>query len=132
MLTVVMRGLVQESLNTGLREAPSTSIERLFLSPDNGLGVGVHVEILLQLLPREGVQLLNTSKGNVVDFVLSTVLVESSPDLTSAENDTVNLLWSLDSTSLVFWVRDDPLETSILADELINVRTCQGVTEQRF
>src|SRR5262245_4577397 len=75
-LAVVELGLVQESLDTGLGEAPGTSIQRLFLSPDDSLGVGVLVEVLLQLLPREGVELLNTCDGNVVDVVVGTVLLQ--------------------------------------------------------
>ena len=120
-LACVVLSVVQQSLDTRLREGPVTGIERLFLTPDNGLGVGVLVKVLLQLLPREGVELLNTGKGDIVDLVLRTVLVESGPDLTTAEDDTVNLLRSLDSTSLMLGIRNDPLEASILTSELLNI-----------
>jgi hypothetical protein len=73
------------------------------------------------LLPREGVQLLDTSQGHVVNLVLFAILVQAGPNLTSAENDSVNLLRSLDSSSLVLRVGDDPLELSVGASEFLNV-----------
>jgi hypothetical protein len=128
----VVLSVVEQSLNTGLGEAPSTGVKRLLLAPDNGLGVGVHVEVLLKLLPREGVQLLNASEGNIIDLVLGSVLVKSGPDLTSAENDTLNLVRRLDSPSLMLRVGDDPLEASILAGELLDVAARERMTEERL
>lgn len=120
-LAIVVLGLVQQRLDTRLCEAPGSRVERLLLCPDNGLGIGVHVQVLLQLLPREGVQLLNAGEGHVVNLVLGTVLVQAGPHLTCAEDDSVNLLGSLDSTSLVLRVRNDPLESSVGAGEVLNV-----------
>lgn len=120
-LAVVVIGVVEKSLDTGLNEAPSTGVEGLLLTPDDSLGVGILVKVLLELLPGEGVELLNTGQGNVVDVVILTVLGEGSPDLTTAENHAVNLLRSLDGASLVLRVRDDPLEASVLTGELLNV-----------
>jgi hypothetical protein len=56
--------------------------------------------------------------------------VQRGPDLTTAEDDALNLLGRLDGTGLVLGVGDDPLEASILAVELVNVRASQRVTEQ--
>ncbi|KAI6773510.1 hypothetical protein HG531_000359 [Fusarium graminearum] len=120
-LAGVVLGVVEQSLDTGLSEAPGTGVERLLLAPDDGLGVGVLVEVLLELLPREGVQLLNASESDVVDVVVSSVLVEGSPNLTGAQNNTLNLVRRLDSTSLMLRVRDDPLESGVLASESLNV-----------
>lgn len=89
---VVVLGLIEKSLDTRLGKAPSTSVEGLFLRPHNGLGIGVHVEVFLELLPWEGVQLFDTGEGNVVDLVVGAVLLQGSPNLTRTENDTVNLL----------------------------------------
>ena len=126
---VVVLGLVEQGLNTRLREAPGTGVERLLLCPNDRLGVGIHVEVLFQLLPGEGVQLLNAGKGNVVDLVLGTVLVQSGPDLTRAENDAVDLLGGLDSASLVLRVGDDPLEASVFTAKVFNAGAGEGVTE---
>lgn len=131
-LTVVVVSVVEQGLNARLSEAPGTSVERLLLSPDDGLGVGVLVKVLLELLPGEGVQLLNAGEGDVVDVVLGTVLVESSPDLTTAENDSVNLLTRLENASLVLRVGDDPLEASVLPSELLDVAAGQRVSQQRL
>lgn len=129
-LAVVVLSVVEQGLNARLSEAPSTGVERLLLGPDDGLGVGVLVKVLLELLPGEGVQLLNAGEGDVVDVVLGTVLVESGPDLTTAENDSVNLLTRLENASLVLRVGDDPLEASVLASELLDVAAGQRVSEQ--
>lgn len=128
---VMVRGLVEQRLNTGLGEAPRARVQRLLLSPDNGLGVGVAVEVLTELLPWEGVKLLDTSNGNVVDVVVSAVLGERSIDLSRAENDTVNLFMGLQTTSLVGRVGDDPAELRV-AGELVNVRASNVVTKERL
>lgn len=87
-LVVMMLGLVQQSLDARLSEAPSTGVQRLFLGPDNRLGVRVAVQVFLELLPREGVELLNTCNGDIIDLVVGTVLVQRSVDLTGAKNNT--------------------------------------------
>lgn len=130
-LAVVVLGVVEKSLKTGLSVGPGASVEGLLLGPDNGLGVRVHVEVLAELLPREGVELLDTSEGDVVDLVVLAVLEESGIDLTSAENDTLNLLRGLDLTSLVSRVLKDPAEVSIVS-ELLDVGASDGVAEERL
>lgn len=124
-------GVVQEGLNARLSEAPGTGVERLLLRPDDSLGVGVLVKVLLKLLPREGVELLDTSEGNIVDVVVSTVLVQGSPDLASAQDDALDLLGLLDGAGLVLRVGDNPLEVR-LAGELVQVGAGERVTEQRL
>ena len=52
---VVVLGLIEQGLDSRLSEAPGTGVEGLLLTPDDVLGVWVHVEVLLQLSPREGV-----------------------------------------------------------------------------
>jgi hypothetical protein len=131
-LAGVVLSVVEQGLDTGLSEAPGTGVERLLLAPNDGLGVGVLVEVLLELLPREGVELLNASDGDVVQVVLGSVLVKGSPDLTAAENNTLNLFRSLDSTSLVLGIGNNPLEASVLTSELLDVAASQRVTEKRL
>lgn len=58
--------------------------------------------------------------------------MQRSPDLTRAENNAFNLLRSLDRTSLVFRVRDDPLEASLGTSELLNVGTSKRVAQKRL
>lgn len=120
---------VEQSLDARLSVAPSTSVERLLLRPDDGLGVRVLVEVLAELLPGEGVELLDTGDGNVVDLVVGAVLVKTGIDLARAEDDAVNLLGSLDLARLVGWVGDDPLELG-LANELLNVGAGERMTEE--
>lgn len=130
-LAVMVLGVVEKSLKTRLGVRPGTSVEGLLLGPDDGLGVGVLVEVLTELLPGEGVELLDTSDGDVVDLVVLAVLEESGIDLTSAENDTLNLLGGLDLTSLVSRVGKDPAEVSVVS-ELLDVGTSNGVTQERL
>lgn len=130
MLAVVELGLVQQSLDSGLSETPGSGVQWLLLTPDDCLGVLVAVEVLLELLPWERVQLLNSSDGGVLQTVVGTVLVESGVDLTRAENDTVNL-FRLGNGLAVFRVGDDPFELGITS-ELLNRRTSKRVSEKRF
>jgi hypothetical protein len=131
--SVVVLGLIQQSLDTGLCEGPWTCIERLLLGPDNVLGVGVGVEVLLELSPGEGVELLNTGDGGVGDAVLLAVLVQSSVDLTGTKDDALNLLLGLDLVLAfsVGRVGDDPLEVRV-ASELLDGWAGQRVTEKRL
>jgi len=131
-LAGMVLSVVEQSLDTGLGEAPGTGVERLLLAPDDGLGVRVHVEVLLELLPREGVQLLNAGESDIVDVILRSVLFESGPHLTSAENNTLNLVRRLDNTSLMRRVGDNPLESGVLASESLDVTASKRVAEERL
>jgi hypothetical protein len=115
--TVVVLGRVQQCLDTGLDVAPRTGVQRFFLGPDDVASVGVAVEVLLELSPGEGVQLLNTGDGGVADVVGLTVLQEGSVDLTSAHDDALNLLGLVDSGAMS-WVRDNPLEVRVISEFL--------------
>lgn len=128
--TVVVFGGIEQGLNTGLDERPGAGVERLFLSPDNVLGVGVAVQVFFQLSPGEGVELLDTSDGGVADALGFTVFDESSVDLTRAHNDTLNLLRLVDSGT-VGGVGDDPSEVRV-AGEFLNVGTSNRMTQQGF
>lgn len=127
---VVVLGSIQQGLDTGLGETPGTGVQRLLLSPDDVLGVGVAVEVLLELSPGEGVQLLDTGDGSVADVVGLTVLDQSGVHLTRAENHTLNLL-GLVNGGAVSGVGDDPLEVRV-ASELGEIRASNGVTQERL
>jgi hypothetical protein len=120
-LTVMMFRVVEKSLDSRLSERPSTGVERFLLTPNNGLGVRILVEVFFELLPWEGVELFDTGDGNVFDALLGTVFVELGVDLSGTENDTIDFLWLLDSFT-VSWVGDDPLELRVSC-ELFNWRT---------
>lgn len=123
-------GLVEQGLDTGLREAPGTRVERLLLAPDDRLGVGVLVQVLAELLPGEGVELLDTREGDVVDLVVRAVLVQGSVDLTRAEDDTVDLLGALDGAGLVLRVGKKGAEASLRAGEVLDAGAGDGVAEE--
>ena len=126
---VVVLGLVEQRLDTRLCEAPCTSVERLLLAPDDLLCVGVRVEVLLELLPWEGVELLDTGDGNVLEAAGFTLLDERGVHLTCAEDDTVDLLVRADGTRLVGKVADNPFEVRF-ASELLDARAGKRVTEK--
>lgn len=126
--TVVVLGLVQQSLNARLGVAPGTRIQRLFLSPDNIAGVGVAVEVLLELCPREGVKLLDTSDSSVADAISLTVLQQGSVNLSGAQDDTLNLLRLINGRAMS-GVRDDTLEVRV-AREGLNIRAGNRMTEE--
>jgi hypothetical protein len=107
--------VVEQGLDTRLRERPGAGVERLFLAPYYGLGVGVLVEVFFQLLPREGVKLFDARDGCVFDVVVGAVPVESDVDLTCAEDDALDLFGVVDAVS-VLGVRDDPLELRVTSE----------------
>jgi len=129
MLAIMILRAVQEGLNAGLGVAPSASIKRLLLGPDDGLGVGIRIQVLAELLPREGMQLLDAGDGDVVEAVVGAVLDEGSIDLAGAEDQAVDLVVRLDGTRLVGRVGDDPAEGG-LADELLDVRAGDRVAQE--
>jgi hypothetical protein len=81
-------------------------------------------------LPGEGIELLDTGDGRVFDALIGTVLVESSINLSSAKDDTVNLVGVVDGVT-VLWVRDDPLELGITS-ELLDRRAGERMAEERL
>lgn len=80
-LPVMILSIIQQSLNTGLSIAPSTSIKRLLLSPNDSFGIGVEIQIIPELLPREWVKLLDTSDSHIVNLLLSAILGQGCIDL---------------------------------------------------
>ena len=128
---VVMLCLVQQGLDSGLCKAPGTGVKGLLLRPDDVLGVGVRVKVLLQLLPWEGVQLLNTGDGNICEAASLTLIHQRSVDLTCAKNDTLDLLVRTNLTGLVRRVLDDPFEVRVTG-EFLDIRASHRVAEQRL
>jgi hypothetical protein len=63
-------------------------------------------------LPREGIQLFNTSDGCVLVTLGGAIFVKSGVNLTSAENDAVNFIWFGDGFA-VLGIWDDPLELRV-------------------
>ena len=120
---IVMLCLVQQCLYPGLHERPCTSIEWLFLTPHNVLCVRIGIEVLLQLLPREGIQLLNARDGGILDALAFPMLDQSSVDLARADNDTVDLVVRIDRLVLVSRIWDDPLEVAV-SRKVFNVGAC--------
>jgi len=116
---VVVLGLVEKSLDSGLREGPWSGVEGLLLGPDDRLGVRVRVEVLLQLLPWEWVELLDTGNGSVGDLVLLTVLVQCHVGLASAHDYALNLVVGVELEvvfTIVGDIRDDPLEVALASE----------------
>ncbi len=127
-LAVVVLSLVEDGLNTWLSERPGTGVERLLLTPHNGLGVLVAVEVLLKLLPWEWVELLDTNNGGVLEVVLLAVLGESGVDLSGTENDALDLLW-LSNGLAVLGLLNNPAEVAVTL-ELFNVGASEWVAEK--
>jgi hypothetical protein len=131
-LPVVVLGVVEKSLDSGLGERPGTSVEGLLLAPNDRLGIRVRVEVVAELGPGEGVELLNTGDRCVGDLVGLTVLEQGGEDLAGTEDDTLDLfgLVNLEGGVLgVHGVLDDPPEVA-LTSEVLDVRASEGVTQK--
>lgn len=125
---VVVLGDVEDGLDTRLREGPGAGIERLLLAPHDGLGVGVAVKVLLDLLPWEGVELLDTGDGRVGDALVEAVLVQSSVDLAGTQDHALDVL-GLDGGAAVLLLGDDGAELGV-ADKLVDGGAGERVTEE--
>lgn len=108
-------GVVKKCLDARLCEGPGSGVEGLFLTPYDGLGVRVHVEVLLELLPWEGVELFNSCDGGVFVTVVGAVLVEGCVYLAGAENYALDLLGVIDGIA-VFGVGDDPFKLRVAGE----------------
>lgn len=82
------------------------------------------------MLPWEGVELLDTSNGSVVELVCFAVLVQRCVDLTSAEDYAVNLI-GLGDGFAVLRIRDDPLEVRLVC-KILDVGAGKWVAEEGF
>jgi len=129
-LSVMVLSVVQQGFDSRLGEAPCTGIERFFLTPNNGLGIGVHVKVLFQLLPWEGVELFDTSKGSVLDVVVGAVFAQGGINLSCAKDNTLDLLRLVDRFAM-FSIRNNPAELRVTS-EFFNWRTSNRMTEERF
>lgn len=131
MSAIVIFGLIQQRLNPRLGETPRASIKRFFLGPHNSFGIGVLIQVLFELGPREGVELLDAGDGHGIKFVLSAVFVEGGVDLARAEDDAVNFVVGSDGVVGVGRVGNYPLEVGV-ACEVFDGRAGEGVAEEGF
>jgi hypothetical protein len=127
---VVVFSLVEKSLDARLHETPCACIEWFLLTPDNGLGVGVRVEVVLQLRPREWVELFDTGDCNILDLVCLDIFAESNVDLTCAENDAGDVFGLVDGLAMLR-VGDDPLEVGV-AGECLDIRAGDRMAKERL
>lgn len=125
---VVVLGNVQDRLNTRLREGPRAGIKRLLLTPYDGLSIGVAIEVLLDLLPREGVELLDTRDGCVGDALVEAVLVQCGVDLAGTQDHALDVL-GLRGGGSVLGFGDDGAELGV-ADELVDGGAGERVAEE--
>ncbi len=126
--TVVVYGLVQKRLNPRLGEAPGSRVQRFFLTPNDVLGIRVHVEVFLQLSPREGVELFDASNCSFLEPLFSTVFVKGDVGLARAHDNAVNVFWFLNGLSML-GVWNDPLEVRVTG-ELLDGRARQWVSQE--
>ena len=125
---VVMLGLVQQGLNSWLHKRPCASIERLLLTPNDGLRVRVSIQVVSQVCPREGVELFNPGDRGILVPVVGTVLVYCGVCLSSAHDNAVNL-FRLNDGLTVLWIWDNPLKVRV-AGEVLDAGTRKRVSQE--
>lgn len=74
--------------------------------------------------------MLDASDSGVLEAIVGTVLVQRGIDLTGTEDDAIDLLWIIDSVT-VLWIRDNPLELGV-SGELFYRRAGKRVTKKRL
>jgi hypothetical protein len=130
MAAVMVHGLVEEGLDARLGVAPGSCIERLFLAPNDILGVRVPVKVVLKLLPWERMQLLDADDGGVLDALGLAVFYQSGVHLAGTKDDAFDALGVIDGDA-VLGFGDDPVEVRVTG-ELLERRPANRVTEKRF
>ena len=126
MFPIMVVRLIQQRLDPRLGEAPRARVERLLLAPDDVLSVGVGIEVVTQLGPGEGVQLLDARDGDVVDLLVEAVLLQRGVHLSGANNNALDRGRRGDGV-----IRDDPAEMRV-AGELVDRGAGEGMAEEGF
>ena len=129
-LPAVVLGRVQERLDARLGEAPGTRVQRLLLAPHDVLGVRIQVEVLLELSPRERVQLFDPRDCRVLDALVLAVLVKGGVDLPGAEDDPFDRV-AIDHGLAVLRVGDDPPEVRVTR-EVVYRRPRKRMSQERL
>ena len=109
---------VHDRLDPRLNVLPGSTIQRLFLTPNDGLGIGIPVQILLDLRPREWVELFQASNCSIPDAVVLPVFVESSVYLARTENDSLDILRRGDGVVGMLGIWNDVLELRVTCELL--------------
>lgn len=128
MLTIMMDRMVEQSLDPRLGKAPRARIQWLLLRPNNVLGIRVLVEVLLELSPGEGVQLLDTGDGCIFYLLFRAMFVQCRINLPGAKDDSLNLVVVIEF-SAVFGILNDPLEMG-LSGKVLDWRASNGMTKK--
>ena len=128
-LVRVFRRLSKDGLHTRLDIRPRASVQRLLLSPDDLLNVRVLLQLVTELGKGEGVELLNTRDGDIVNALSGAVFVQLGIHLTGADEQTLTLLRRLEGPSGMGRVGDEPLEVR-LAGEVCKVGAGDRVAKE--
>lgn len=107
-----MLRLPQNCLQPALHMLPGAAVPRLFLAPYDLLGIRVHIQVLLDLLPRKRVKLLDSRNSDISDIVLVAVFEQRSIYLARAHDDSSDAVRFIDSLS-VFGVGNDVLKARV-------------------
>lgn len=122
-----MLRIADDCIQSWLYKAPATSVKRLLLSPDDFFHIWIFVQLVAELRPREGVQLLDANNNNIIDLVGFAVFDERSVNLTRTNQETGTFRWIFNRGS-VLGLRNQPLEARV--GEVGKLRASQRVAEQ--
>jgi len=125
---LVLVGFLEDSGQSLGSVAPTTHVEGLFLNPDNLLEVRVAVKNISDLSKGEGMQLLNSEEGSVLDIVGLSGLGQGSKHLANRDNQTLSLLLGTNGNTMGL-VLNDPLEVRVIS-KVRERRSGQGVSQQ--
>lgn len=89
----VMLCIADDGIQSWLYKAPATGVKRLLLGPDDFVQIGVFVQLITELRPREGVQLLNANDSDIINLVSFAVFDKRGVYLTRANQETGTFGW---------------------------------------
>ena len=98
------------------------------MTPYNVLCIGISIKVLLELRPREWVELFDASNGYILELLACSVLGEGGVDLSGAEDNTFNLVGIFNRLAMLgIW--ENPLKVGN-TNEILNVRPSDWMSEE--
>lgn len=116
---------IQNNFDSGINVSPGTTVLMFFLNPTE-FSVFIVLNGSSEIFIREGSNLFNSDDSNIVSLALFSVSEDIPINLTTANDDLLNLVVSNEFLSF----RNNVLEKVVAVGEVLNVRASGLVSEE--